>query len=54
VTRGVFRARSHGVRVLLVGVRRGRVRLIAVADARLLHHPRVLLRYLRIARRPRP
>ena len=54
VTRGVFRARSHGVRVLLVGVRHGRVRLIAVADARLLHHPRVLLRYLRIARRPRP
>ena len=46
-SRRLFMARPRGKR--LVGVRRGRVRYIAVANRRLLRHPRVLRRVLRRA-----
>lgn len=49
LTRGVYRA-APGSRRLFV-VLRGRVRLAAVADRRLLDHPRALRRHLRVARR---
>ena len=45
---GLFRAGPRSRRV--IAVRRGRVRLIAVAVPGLLRHPRVLRRYLRLAR----
>ena len=45
--RGLFRAGPRSTRV--VGIRRGRVRFLAVADRRLLGKPQVLRRYLRRA-----
>jgi hypothetical protein len=45
--RGLFRAGRRSPRV--VGVRRGRVRYVAVASRRLLRRPRVLRRHLRMA-----
>ncbi|MCA1824984.1 MAG: hypothetical protein LC640_12135, partial [Frankia sp.] len=45
--RGIFLAGPHSRR--LFGVRHGRVRFVAVADRRLLHHRRALRRYLRRA-----
>jgi hypothetical protein len=45
--RGLFRANPRSRR--LIGVRRGRVRFIAVANRRLLRRPRTLRRYLRLA-----
>jgi hypothetical protein len=46
---GLFRASPNGRRLL--GVRRGRVRFVAVASDRLLRSPRRLARDLRLARR---
>jgi lysophospholipase L1-like esterase len=46
---GLFRSSPRGQRLL--GVRRGRVRFVAVASDRLLRNPRRLLRDLRLARR---
>jgi hypothetical protein len=47
VTKGIYRARKGSRR--LFGVRRGRVRFIAVADKGLARRPRSLRRYLRLA-----
>jgi len=47
LARGLFRAGPRSTRV--VGIRRGRVRFLAVADRRLLGKPQVLRRYLRRA-----
>lgn len=49
VAPGLYRATPHSAR--LFGVRRGGVRFVAVASARLLRNPRRLLRDLRLARR---
>jgi LVIVD repeat-containing protein len=45
--RGLYRANRKSTRV--IGVRKGRVRYIAVVDGRLLRRPRTLQRYLRFA-----
>ena len=45
--RGVYRAGPHSTR--LIGVRKGRVRFVAVADRKLIHNRRALRRYLRYA-----
>jgi hypothetical protein len=47
IARGLYRARPGSPR--LVGIRRGRVRFIAVADRQLLSTPPALRRYLRLA-----
>jgi hypothetical protein len=47
IARGLYRASAHSRRI--IGVRRGRVSFMAVADKRLIHHPRTLRRYLRRA-----
>jgi hypothetical protein len=47
IARGIYRARRGSRR--LFGVRRGRVRFVAVADKRLIATPRTLRRYLRLA-----
>ena len=44
IARGVYRANRHSLR--LIGVRRGRVRFLAVASRRLLRHPGLLSREL--------
>jgi len=47
VTRGIYRAGRRSTRIF--GVRRGKVRYIAVARRQLLRRPRALRRYLRLA-----
>ncbi|MFN2617631.1 MAG: LVIVD repeat-containing protein [Thermoleophilaceae bacterium] len=47
IARGVYRAGPHSRR--LFGVRHGKVRFVAVADKRLIRHPRTLRRYVRRA-----
>jgi hypothetical protein len=47
IRRGLYRANRRSTR--LIGVRRGRVRFFAVANPRLLRHPRALNRHLRLA-----
>jgi hypothetical protein len=47
IGRGLYRANRRSPR--LIGVRRGRVRFFAVANRRLLRHPRALNRHLRLA-----
>jgi hypothetical protein len=47
VGRGVFRA--HATSPRLIGVRKGRVRFVAVADRQLVRNMRALTRHLRLA-----
>jgi hypothetical protein len=47
VIRGVYRASPHSRR--LIGISRGKVRFIAVADTRLIRRHEALKRYLRLA-----
>jgi hypothetical protein len=47
VGRGLFRANAHSPR--LIGVRRGRVRYIAIASPKLIRNRKALRSYLRLA-----
>jgi hypothetical protein len=47
IARGLYRASPHSRRI--IGVRRGRVRFVGVADKRLLHNRKALRRYLKRA-----